>query len=134
MANDVNKIKPHEQTLHAKRTNNNNTKDQATHSKQTPQVTKDQQENERITGDIFYPFSLEHPTPKSIYTTRGTPPFVYKTRSKYIHTKLSLRQIHKLDDEYDSLQKHDTVSQANQQRLNEINKITEQWEIGRAHV
>ena len=68
MGNDVNKIEPQDQTLHADRTNNNNTEDQATHSKQTTQVIKDQQENERITGDIFYPFSLEHPTPKSIYT------------------------------------------------------------------
>ena len=66
MANDVNKIEPQDQTLHADRTNNNNTKDQATLPKQTPQVTKDQQENERITGDIFYPISLEHPTPQSL--------------------------------------------------------------------
>ena len=121
--------------MNAERTiDNNNTKDQASHSKQTSQVTKDQQENERITGDIFYPFSLEHPTPKIIYTTRVTPTFVYKIRPKYIHTKLSLRQIHKLDDKYDSLQKHNTVSQANQQRLNEINKITEQWEQQDTHI
>ena len=46
----------------------------------------------------------------------------------YIHNKLSLRQIHKLDVKYDSLRKHNTVSQANQKRLNEIDKITERWE------
>ena len=134
MANDVNKTEPQDQTLHADRTENNNTEDPATHSKHTTQITKDQQENERITGDIFYPFSTEQPTPKNIYTTRGTPPFEYKTRPKYIHTKLSLRLIHELDDEYDSLWKHDTISQADQQRLNKINKITERWEQQDTHI
>ena len=126
MANNVNEIKPHEQTPHAKRAiDNNNTEDQANYSKQTSPATKDQQENERITGNIFYPFSLEHPASKILSTTGVTPAFVYKTRPKYIHTKLGLRQIHKLDDEYDSLQKHDTVSHTDQQRLNKINTITE---------
>ena len=134
MVNNVNNIKPHDQTLNAERTiDNNNTDNQATHSKPTSQETKDQQENERITGDIFYPFSTEHPATKILSTTVETPTFLYKTRPKYIHTKLSLPQIHKLDDEYDSLQKHDTVSQADQKRLNKINKITERWEQQDTH-
>ena len=69
-----------DQTPHADRPDNNNTEDLATHSKHTTQLTKDQQENEQITGDIFYPFSIKQPTPKNIYTTRGKPPFEYKTR------------------------------------------------------
>ena len=136
MAYDVNNINPHDdQTRNAEWTiDNNNTDDQATHSKPTLQETKDQQENEWITGEIFYQFSLEHPATKILPTTVETPTFLYKTRPKYIHTKLSLRQIHKLDDKYDSLQKHDTVSQADQQRLNEINKIIERWEQQDTHI
>ena len=112
MANDVNNINPHDdQTPNAEWTiDNNNTGAQTNNSKPTSQETKDQQENERITGDIFYPFFLEHPSTKILSTTVVTPSFLYKTRPKYIHTKLSLRQIHKLDDKYDSLRKHDTVS------------------------
>ena len=69
-----------------------------------------------------------------MYTTSASKHFEYKTRPKYIHTKLSLRQIHKLDDEYESLQKHDTISPADQQRLNEINTITERWEQQDTHI
>ena len=135
MANNVNNIKPHDQILNAERTiDNNNTDDQATHSKSISQETKNQQENERITGDIFSPFPLEHPATTILSTTIETPTFIYKTRPKYIHTKLSLRHIHKLDDEYDSLRKHDTVSQADQKRLDEINKITERWEQQDTHI
>ena len=134
MANDVNNTASHTQTPHADSPDNNNTEDLATHSKQTTQITKDQQENKRITGDIFYLFSTERPIPTKIYTTSGPTPFEYKTRPKYIHTKLSLRQIHKLDDEYESLRKHDTISPSNQQRLNAINKITERWEQQDTHI
>ena len=105
MANDVNNTESNTQITHVDRPENNNTttKDLVPHPKQTTQITKDQQENERITGDIFYPFSTDRPIPTKIYTPSAKH-FEYKTRPKYIHTKLSLRQIHKLDDdEYESL-------------------------------
>ena len=137
MANDVNNSTTHvDRTLNTKwtTTDNNNTAEQATHSTPTSQETKEQQENERITGDIFYPFPTEHPTTNILLITiSDTPAFIYKTRPKYIHNKLNSRQIHKLDDEYDSLRSHDTVSQADQKRLNEIDKITERWEQQDTH-
>ena len=134
MANNVNNTASHIQTPHVDRPENNNTKDLVSHPKQTTQITKDQQENEQITGNIFYPFSTERPIPTKIYTTSAPTYYEYKTRPKYIHTKLSLRQIHKLDDEYESLRKHDTISPADQQRLNEINTITERWEQQDTHI
>ena len=137
MADDVNNITTHDdQTLNAKwtTTDNNNTVDQATHSKPNSQKTKEQRENEQITGDIFYLFSPEHPStnilPIQIFKT---PAFIYKTRLKYIHNKLTLPQIHKLDDKYDPLRSHDTLSQDDQKRLNEIEKIIERWEQQDTH-
>ena len=129
MGNDVNKPTTHDdQTLNAEETptENNNPVDQATHSKPTSQEFKEQQENEQITGDIFSPFSLEHPTTNILpITTLETSVFLYKTRPKYIHNKSNLSQIHKFDNEYYSLRCHNTLSQNDQTRLNEIDKITE---------
>ena len=102
--------------------------------KRTLQELLEQRQNERITGDIFSPFTLEHPTTNNL-TIKILKPlvFIYKTRFKYIHNKLNLRHIHKLDDEYDSLQLHTTLSQDDQTRLKEIDKITERWEQQDTH-
>ena len=92
MANDVNNITTHDdQTPNAEWTtiDNNNTVDQATHSKPTSQETKEQQENERITGDISYPFPPKYPTVNILHIKiPETLTFIYKTRPKYIHNKL----------------------------------------------
>ena len=134
MANDVNNTESHTTTPHADKTQHNrNTTDNPLHPKETTQTNKDQQENERITGDIFYPFSSDRPIPTKTYTPSAKH-FEYKTRPKYIHTKLSLRQIHKLDDEYEFLRKRDTISPAVQQRLTEINTITARWEQQDTHI
>ena len=136
MANDVNNIITHDdQTLNAEWTTtaNNNLVNQATPSKTSSQNFKEQQENERIIGDIFSPFSPEHPTTNILpIKTLKTPVFIYKTRPRYIHNKLNLRQI-QLDDEYHSLQRQTTLSQDDQTRLNEIDKITERWEQQDTH-
>ena len=55
------------------------------------------------------------------------PDYVYKTRPTYINKKLTLRQIHKLDDEYDSIMRQDKLSQADETRLIKIEGITESW-------
>ena len=78
MANDVNNTESHTQTPLVDRPKNNNTEDLVSHPKQITQITKDQQENERITGDIFYPFSTERPIHTKIYTTSATKHFEYK--------------------------------------------------------
>ena len=102
----------------------NNTKNRQsplfpTHNKHTLTTLEiqEQHENERITRDIFYPFTLEHSAKRNPpdKTFKSLPDYVYKTRPTYIHNKLNLRQIHKLDDEYDSFRRQDKLSQDDKQ-------------------
>ena len=92
---------------------------------------KEQQENERITGDIFNPFNwtpsitenLLHRTP-NMTTER----YVCKTRPLYSHTrKITVQQIHKVDDEYDIITNQQKLGQEDIKLLFEIDKQTDIW-------
>ena len=54
--------------------------------------------------------------------------YVYKLRPNYSHTqKITLRQIHILNDEYDTITSQQKLSQVDRERLVEIDKLTEIW-------